>query len=219
MSDSPLTEYCLEKVKANGWEVFLWFGLAAIGFGYALGWVFTVIKKNAQIAQIREDARKTSGDNIAKLAQMREAANSKNQVLDMARQNMRDALLASKEGANNIDKLRSCREEMCSIYANEYLPALTNYLELIPRLVDRKEAMIRAQTELIPGLDTICVFLDMVNMSEMLAKIPGSGPYKLQRARRDGLFVRVKTLIPLWRIDLRWKVQTIRKRTDKFLRN
>jgi hypothetical protein len=219
VSDSPLTEYCLEKVKANGWEVFLWFGLAAIGVGYALGWVVTVIKKNAQIAQIREDARRTSGENIEKLAQMRDAANSKHQILDMAQQNMRDALLASKGGANNVDKLRSCRDEMCSIYASEYLPALTNYLELIPRLVDRKEAMIRAQTELIPGLDTICRFLDMVNMSEMLAKIPGSQPYKLQRARRDGLFVRVETLVPLWRIDLRWKVQTIRKRTDKYLRN
>jgi hypothetical protein len=219
VSDSPLTEFCLEQVRANGWEVFVWIGLAGVGIGGVIGWGLTARIKNAQIAKIREDARKASGDNMAKLAQMRDAANSKQQVLDMAKQNMRDALLAGKRGANNVDQLRSCRDEMCNIYANDYLPALTDYLELIPRLVDRQEATIRAQTELIPGLNTICSFLDMVNMREMIAKIPGSQPYKLDRARRDGLFVRVKVLVPLWRIDLRSKIQKIRKRTDQYLRN
>lgn len=218
MSDSPLTDWCLREVETNGWESFLWVGLAGVAIGSVIGWGLTAIKKNAQIAQIREDTRKASGDNIAKLAQMRDTANSNQQVLDMARQNMRDALIANKGGANNVDKLRSCRDEMCSIYSNDYLPSLTNYLELIPRLVDKKEAVIRAQTELIPRLDTICGFLDMVNMKEMLAKIPASQPYKLQRARRDGLFVRIKSLVPLWRIDLRLKIHKTRKETDKYLR-
>ena len=176
------------------------------------------MKKNAQIAQLREDTRKASGDNVAKLAEARDAVISKQQVLDMAQQNMRDALLANKEGANNVDKLRSCRDEMCSIYSTDYLPVLTNYLELIPRLVDKKEALIRAQTELIPRLDSMCGFLDMLNMKEMLAKIPGSQPYKLQRDRREVLFLRVKALVPLWRIGLRLRVHNIRKRTDKYLR-
>lgn len=219
MSDSPLTDWCLRQVETNGWEPFLWIGLGGVAVGGVIGWGLAAMKKNAEIAQIREDARRASGENIAKLAQMRDTANSKQQVLDMAQQNMRDALLANKQGVNNVDKLRVCRDELCSVYSNDYLPALTNYLELIPRLVDKKEAMIRAQTELIPRLETICVFLDMVNMKEMLAKIPASQPYKLQQARRDGLFVRVKALVPRWRIDLRLKIHKIRKRTDKYLRN
>lgn len=129
------------------------------------------------------------------------------------------ALLADKAGAGNADALRRCRDEMCNIYQNDYLPAASDYAELIPRLVDAKEALIRAETELIPGLETICGFLDMVNMKEMLAKIPGSQPYKVKRARRDGLFLRVKILVPWWRFKLRGKVRIIRKQTDQHLRD
>ena len=129
------------------------------------------------------------------------------------------ALLADKAGAGNADALRRCRDEMCNIYQNEYLPAASDYAQLIPALVDAKEALIRAQTELIPGLETICRFLEMVNMNEMLDKIPGSQPYKVNRARRDGLLLRVKTLVPWWRFKLRGKISMIRKRTDRHLRD
>jgi hypothetical protein len=84
--------------------------LAGVAIGSVIGWGLTAIKKNAQIAQIREDTRKASGENIAKLAQMRDIANSKQQVLDMARQNMRDALLASKGG--QIMSINSARAAM-----------------------------------------------------------------------------------------------------------
>ena len=219
MSDSPLTSWALEQVKAHGWEVFLWIGLGGVGIGLVVGWGATVMKKNAEIKKLREDARKASGDNVQKLAQVRDAASSKRQVLDTAKQNMRDALLADRGGAGNATALRGCRDEMCNIYQNEYLPAASDYAQLIPALVDAKEALIRARTELIPGLETICGFLDMVNMKEMLDKIPGSQPYKVNRAGRDGLLLRVKTLVPWWHFKLRGKISMVRKRTDRHLRD
>jgi hypothetical protein len=209
----------LEQVKAHGWEVFLWIGLGGVGIGFAVGWGAALMKTKVEIKKLREDARKASGDNVERLAQVRDTANSKRQVLDMARQNMRDALLAGKGGADNTEALRLCRDEMCNIYQNDYLPAASDYAELIPRLVDTKEALIRAETELIPGLETICGFLDMVNMKEMLDRIPGSQPYRVKRARRDGLFLRVETLVPWWRFKLRGKIRMVRKRTDQYLRD
>jgi len=171
-----------------------------------------------QIAKIQEEARKGSGDNIEKLAQKRATANSKSQDLDMARRNMIEALRENKAGADNTAKLRSCREELCNVYQNDYLPATNDYVELIPCLVDKKEARIRAETELLPGLNTVCVFLEIVNMAEMLSKIPNSQLYKLNKARRDGLLLRVKTLVPWWCVKLRWKLKKVRKRTDPHLR-
>ena len=219
MSDSPLTDWALQQVKAHRWEVYLGIGIASAGVGFVVGWFAALLKTKAEITKIREDARKASGDNLEKLAQLRAAVISKGQVLDMCQQNMRDALLENQRGTDNLEKLRGCRDEMCNVYQNEYLPTATTYVEMIPRLVDRKEALIRARTELIPRLQSICVFLEMVNLEEMLKKVQVSKPYKIKRAGRDGLLLRVETLVP-WRCrKLRRELGAIRKRTDKHLRD
>ena len=150
---------------------------------------------------------------------MRAAALNKRQNLDMAQQSMRDALIANKGGAANVEALRNCRDEMCNIYANDYLPALNAYLELIPKLVDEKEALVRAKSELIPGLETICGFLEMVNHEGMIRKIAGSQPYKANKDRSDGLFLRIKTLVPWWRLKLRWKIRNVQNRIKHHARN
>lgn len=216
MSDSPLTDWALDQIKAYGAEPVLAVGLVCVGAAFCVGWV---IKAKVDIGKTREEGRKVSGDNTEKLAELRAAAISKGQVLDMCLQNMRNALLENKRGVNNTENLRLCRDEMCNIYQNEYLPAAITYVEMIPRLVDKTEALIRARTELLPRLESICVFLGMVNMEEMLAKINGSKPYKIKRAGRDGLILRVKNLIPWWCCKLRWKIRTIRKSTDRHLRD
>jgi len=218
MNDQTVTGWGLKQIQAHGWNGYFGFALLGAVIGYVIGWFVTLQKTKVEISKIREEARKASGDNIEKLAQMRDAATSKRQVLDMAQQNMRDALLANNAGQNNVEKLRQCRDEMCGIYQNEYLPTVNTYVELIPRLSDKNEALIRAKTELIPGLETICRFLNMVNMEAMLKKIPGSQPFKLNRAGRDGLLLRIKVLVSRRHITLHWKMRQFRKTTDAYLR-
>jgi len=218
VSDSPLTEWALDQIKKHGAEPLLGIGFACVGVGYLIGWAVTLRKTTVQIEKLKEEARKASGENTEKLAQMRATALGKRQNLDMAQQTMRDALIANNGGSPNVQALRMCRDEMCNIYANDYLPALTAYLELIPRLVDEGESLIRAKSELIPGLETICLFLEMVNHEGMLRKINGSERYKVNRDRNDGLLLRVKTLIPWWRLKLRWKIMNVQKRINHHLR-
>lgn len=186
-------------------------GLGCVGVGYLIGWAVTLKKTKVQIQKLKEEARKASGENIEKLAQMRAAALDKRQNLDMAQQTMRDALLANKAGSANVEELRRCRDEMCNIYANDYLPALNAYLELIPRLVDEKEALVRAKSELIPGLETICIFLEMVNNDGMIRKIDGSQRYKVNKDRNNGLLLRVRTLVPWWQLKLRLEIRNVEK--------
>lgn len=218
MSDSPLTDWALDQIKKHGAEPLLAIGLGCVGVGYLIGWAVTLKKTKVQIQKLQEEARKASGENIEKLAQMRAAALDKRQNLDMAQQTMRDALLTNRAGSANVDELRRCRDEMCNIYANDYLPALNDYLELIPRLVDEKEALVRAKSELIPGLETICIFLEMVNNDGMIRKIDGSQRYKVNQARNEGLLLRVITLVPWWNLKLRCKIGNVRKRIKHHVR-
>lgn len=211
MSDSPLTDWALDQIKKHGAEPLLGIGLGCVGVGYLIGWAVTLKKTKVQIQKLKEEARKASGENIEKLAQMRAAALDKRQNLDMAQQTMRDALLANKAGSANVEELRRCRDEMCNIYANDYLPALNAYLELIPRLVDEKEALVRAKSELIPGLETICIFLEMVNNDGMIRKIDGSQRYKVNKDRNNGLLLRVRTLVPWWQLKLRLEIRNVEK--------
>jgi len=218
VSDSPLTDWALDQIKKHGAEPLLAIGLGCVGVGYLIGWAVTLKKTKVQIQKLQEEARKASGENIEKLAQMRAAALDKRQNLDMAQQTMRDALLTNRAGSANVDELRRCRDEMCNIYANDYLPALNDYLELIPRLVDEKEALVRAKSELIPGLETICIFLEMVNNDGMIRKIDGSQRYKVNQARNEGLLLRVITLVPWWNLKLRCKIGNVRKRIKHHVR-
>jgi len=218
MSDSPITDWALDQIKKHGAEPLLGIGLVCVGIGYVIGWRVTVKKTRVEIEKLREEIRKASGENFDKLTQMRAAALDKRQNLDMAQHSMRDALLANNAGAANVNTLRNCRDEMCNIYANDYLPALLAYLELIPKLVDKREALVRAKSELIPGLETICGFLDMVNHDGMLRKIEGSQRYLVNRDRNDGLLLRVKILVPLRCVRLRWKIRKAQKRIERHLR-
>lgn len=201
----------MDQIKKHGAEPLLGIGLGCVGVGYLIGWAVTLKKTKVQIQKLKEEARKASGENIEKLAQMRAAALDKRQNLDMAQQTMRDALLANKAGSANVEELRRCRDEMCNIYANDYLPALNAYLELIPRLVDEKEALVRAKSELIPGLETICIFLEMVNNDGMIRKIDGSQRYKVNKDRNNGLLLRVRTLVPWWQLKLRLEIRNVEK--------
>ena len=218
MSDSPVTDWALGQIKAHGAEPLLGIGLACVAVGVAIGWFGALIKAKAEIAKLKQEARKASGDNIEKLAQKRALSNSKSQDLDLAKRNMIESLRKNKAGIESVEALRSCREELCNIYQNDCLPATSEYKEMIPQLVDKGDALIRAETELIPHLESFCKFLEIVNMEEMISKIPNAQLFKLNRARRDGLLLRVKTLIPCRCLILRWKLRQIKQRTDKHLR-
>ncbi len=218
---NELLKYAIEQAKSHGWEEYL-FALICIGapcfiVGYGMRWWTTQRKTNAETIKLEHEGRKAAGDNVEKLERFRNESNSKREILDLTLVNMRNALSANKEGTKNANALQSCRDEMCNVYANEYLPAVNTYVELIPKLVDPKEARLRAEIELIPGLQTSCRFLKMVNMEAMI-KESGSKPWKLNKARWRGALARVKALIPWWCFGLRWKMRIIRKETDIYLR-
>ena len=218
MSDSPLTEWALQQVKAHGAEPYLIGGFFIVGAAFGVGWVVSFAKNKAEIKKLGAEARKASAENLEKLTQLRVAAKDKRQTLDLTYSGLRDALSAEKTGQGTVAKIETCRDEACSAYENGYLPALISYLEMIPCLANKKEMRIRAAVEVVPDLDSICGFLELVNNSDLLAKIPAAKPYKLNVARRDGFLLRVKTLIPFWCLRQRWKVWKIRNRTKPYLR-
>lgn len=218
MSDSPITDWALEQIKTHGAEPYLGAGLGVVGVAFAAGWGLSFLKNRLELKKLREEARKASAENVERLNEMRGIQKSKCQTLDMTQANLRDALLPENAAACTTNKLRMCRDEMCSAY-EEYLEAVNSYLELIAHLASKKEMGIRATVEVIPDLNSMCRFLELANMRELLERIPEAQRFQLDPARRDGLLIRVKALIPLRCIRQRWKVRKIRKRTDTHVRN
>lgn len=217
MNDDSIQNWGLKQIHARGWDDYFWWVIIGVGIGYIIGWRVHLKKTRAESSEITERTRAASAENWTKLETLRKSVISKGQVLDMTQQNMRNALLANKEGANNTDALRMCRDEMCNIFQNEYLPALSGYAEMINRLVDSKEALFRAKSELIPDLESIVTFFNMVNLPAMIEKIPASKPYLTRKATRDSLLLRIETMVPPRCCFLRLKIWRIRCQTKVHL--
>ena len=221
MSDSPAQEWVLKQVQAHGLDPLL-FALVIVGgagfvAGCTLGWWLTQKKTRREIEKLTLENQKTSGEIVKDLAAHRDKFISERETLNLSLGEMREVLLAFKDGCKNALELRAYRDQMCSIYSNRYLPAITTYSESIAAQATRLEARVRAKTELIPGLKMTCSFLEMVNIEAMLAKCD-SAAFKLRRDPRDGLFERVTALLPWWCLRLRWQVHKLKLRTDRHLR-
>src|SRR5690349_23184032 len=127
--------------------------IAGVGFavGYAAGWWLTQKKTGREIEKLKLDIRQASGAIVKDLASLRKEFNAERELLDLSLRDMREALLAEKGGKADQSDLRTCRDQMCSIYVNHYLPAITTYAESIAVLCGQPETRVRAKSELIPG--------------------------------------------------------------------
>jgi hypothetical protein len=221
VSDGKAEEWVLKQVQDRGLEPILFALVIVGGVGFAagavLGWWLTQKKTRREIEKIKLENRKASGDIVKELASLREKFIKERELVDLSIMQMRDTLLDEKDGKKTQIDLRACRDQMCSIYVNRYLPAITTYAESIAALCTQPDARVRATTELIPGLRTMCGFLSMLNMEEMLNRC-GSTAFKLRREPRDGLFLRVSALLPLRCFRQRWQIRKLRKKTDTHLR-
>jgi hypothetical protein len=211
------TQWAIKQIQDHGLETvaftLLVVILAAFGIGYLIGWALTIRKARIEIDRAKAEARKASGENFDRLAALRDKSNDERENVKLAMGTLRDALNSNKPPEHLI----TCRDEMCNLYDADYLPAVTHYTEMIAILVDRKESLHRAKTELIPGLKTMCSFVQMMNMEKMLERTKGK-PILLRREVRDGFLDRVDALIPWWHFKLRWELRKIRKKTDSYLR-
>lgn len=215
------SQFTINQAKVYGLEEHLFAVLIIFllggAFGGILGWLAAHRKMRAETEKLKQEALKATGENFEKLSQLRDKNRSDQESLDLSLVSLRDALSIKGHKKRNGDGLRSCRDEVCNIYANSYLPSLINYVEQIPCLVPSREARLRAKTELVPRLETILKVLKMVNMEVMLQK-SGSMPLKLHPERWSGLLNRTKALVPLWSISLRWKIRKINQEAKQYLR-
>ena len=222
MSDNPAQDWVIRQVQAHGLEPVLFALVIVGGAGFVAGasivWWRNQKKTEVETQKLGLENKKTAGEIMKHLADNRAVFVSERQLFDLSLGQMRDSLLADKDGKKTPTELRSSRDEMCSIYSNRYLPALVTYSECIAAEATQVDARVRAQTELMPGLKTMCRFLDVVNMEAMLKKCE-SAAFKLRRESRDGLFERVAALIPWWRFRLHWQVHKLRSRTNPHLRS
>jgi hypothetical protein len=212
----PLTDWGLKQVEEHGLQEHAFALLLFSLVGFALGWFTNVLKTRREIQKLKAEIRSANGANLEKLATLREKSNSKRETLNLAMTALRDGIADGKKTPTEIQALR---DEMCNIYHVEYIPSVSNYVEMIPALVEKQECFIRAKTELIPGLQMTCAFLKMVNMEEMLAKSDTSCRFLVRKEARDGFLDRVYVLVPWWRIRVRRKLGAIRKETDKYVRD
>jgi hypothetical protein len=213
----PIANWVIKQVQEHGLDRFAFAGIiilgASFGMGYFVGWRLTIKKAEIDIDKAKAEAAKAWGENFETLARLREKSNRELENVNIAMISMRNAITEEQPA----DRLRSCRDEMCNVYNTNYLSAFTDYTEMIPRLVDRKECFHRVKTELIPGLLTMCAFLKMANNAKMLEKTGGSILH-IRREARDGFLDRVCDLIPLRSIRVRAQIRRIRKQTDPYLR-
>lgn len=213
----PATDWVIKQIQDYGLEPLAFGAVILVGLAFAIGsvfgWKISIGKAKAEIKKLRAEAMKASGENIEKLAGLREKSNSAGESVKLAMLSLRDSLTANK----SPEHLRTCRDEMCNLYDVNYLPAVSKYTEMISTLVDPHECLQRAKTELIPGLKTMCSFLCMMNLPKMLEKTGGER-FLLRREVRDGFLDRVYALIPRRYFKLRWQLKRIRKETDQFLR-
>jgi hypothetical protein len=219
MSDFDLKSWLITQIEGHGLGE-LAFAVAIIGgafaaVGYVVGWRVTIRKAQGEIEKIKVEGRKAAGENFEKLAKLRQVSNQKRETLNLAMGNMRDAILTQAK----VEHLRNCRDEMCNLYASDYLPALGDYVEMIPTLVGKQECLHRAKTELVPGLQTMCSFLEMVNVKVLMEKIPGSSRLLIRREVRDGILDRIYALVPWYRFGVKRRLISIRERTDHYLRS
>ena len=221
MSDKS-EEWVIKQIQDYGLEsvVFTLVAIGAVGFisGYAVGWWLTQKKTRSEIEKLKLENRKASGEILEKLTALRDDFFANRELVDLALRNMGEALREYNAGTKTKADIRACREEMCSVYQNRYLPKLTTYAESIAACCRQPDARIRAKTELIVGIKTMCRFLEMANLDEMLNKCDSTA-FKLSRESRDGLFERVMVLIPKWCFKLRKQVCQLRNKTDIHLRN
>lgn len=212
--NEPLAEFAKEQIDAHGLQEHAFAFVIIALLGFALGWLANMFKTRSEINKLKAEIRTAKGTHLEKLAELRERSNSKRETLNLAMQTMRDAI---QDKNKTMEQLRAHRDEMCNLYEVEYVPSVQTYLEMIPALVDKTECWQRARSELIPGLQTTCNFLNMVNMKAMLEKVNGSH-FLIRPEVRDCFLDRVYALIPLWRIKERRQLASIRKQTDKHLR-
>lgn len=208
----PLAEWVVKQVEDHGLGPLAFsVGIAvaaAFGVGYFIGWRLTIRKASAEAA-------KAWGENFEKLADLRRKSNRAMESVNIAMIDMRKAIDAKQHS----DVLRDRRDEMCRLYSAEYMPAFTDYAEMIPQLVNRKECFHRVKAELIPGLQTMCNFLKMVNCQKMMEATEKKGAvFLVRREARDGFLDRVRDLIPICSVKVRREIKKIRKETDRFLR-
>ena len=146
----------------------------------------------------------TLEQNQAKFISVRE-------TLNIAMVYLRNAIADSKPEK----ELQSHRDELCRHYDTDYLSALDDYLKFISVLANKRESCTRAVSEIVPGLQTMCGFLGMVNHPKLMERLPDAAPFRLRKATLDSLFSRTKELVPFRNFKARWK---IRKQTKKFTR-
>jgi hypothetical protein len=221
VSDSKSEEWVLKQIEDHGLGPILFaaviFGGAGFVAGYVVSWFHAQRKAQHEIEKIKLELRKASGDITKELASLRKEFIQERELVDLSLREIHQALIVEKEGKKNPAELRTCYDQMCSIYVNRYLPALTVYVESIAVLCTQPDSKVRAVTEIIPGLKTMCRFLDMANLEQMLSKCGSSG-FKLRKESRDGLFMKVRILVPWRSFRLRWQLYNLRTKTAKHLR-
>lgn len=216
--DEKLTEWLIEEVKNRGFSGIFFFAalaaLAFVGLGMALGWALGIRKSLREAEGLGLDNQKKRGELLTTLEQNQAKFVSARETLNIAMVSLRDAITASKPPK----ELQSYRDELCRHYDTDYLSALDDYLKFIPVLADKRESCARAVSEIVPGFQTMCSFLAMVNHPKLMERLPDAASFRLRKATLDSLFARTKELIPVWHFKARWRVWKIRKQTKKFIR-
>jgi len=214
-------EWVIKQIQDYGLEQVGFAVLAVIGLGFisgcGVGWFLTQRKTRKEIEQLRLANLKASGELVKDLAALRRDFITERELVDLSFRNMGEALRSFNAGKLSAIELRTCRDEMCSIYQNRYLPAFITYAESIAAVCEQPDTRVRAKTELITGLKTMCRFLEMVNLDDLLKKC-AAAPFQLRTESRDGVFERVKVLVPWWHIQLLWQLYQLRNKTEPYLR-
>lgn len=213
-----LTDALIQHLQDNGLDDYIWKGALVLVCWTVVTAILTRwFSTRRIISQIRREGieeKLKNGDVIERIEKSRTDLSAKSESINMFLSEIRDAL---KSGDKK--RLHEVREETCRTYSIDYLDQLRRYVEDIKIFCDHADALDRVIIDILPALDTIKRFLDVINSEKILSKLDYPSKYRLDPNPQKIFFRKISRLVPPYRIPTKIQIQRISKSMKKHLRD
>lgn len=117
---------------------------------------------------------------------------------------------------DNIPEFEKYREESLNIFYADFIQSFTNYFEIIISTFSKKEKYDFIETEVVPFINTICDYLNVINLDAILKKINRS-PAKLKNTTLLFIIRKSQNTIPWYKYRTKKEFQKVIDNLNKFI--